>query len=223
MAVFNDLSGNRYDMLYVVCRVENSYNGYVQYLCQCDCGNSKIVKACNLTNGNTHSCGCLKKKMMSAKMFKHGDAGSQNSKSTRLYEIWKAMIGRCCCDGSSAYDNYGGRGITVCDEWRNDYTTFKKWALSNGYQDNLTIDRINNNGNYSPDNCRWITMSEQMYNKRNNRLLTFKNETKTITEWANEYGINRRLLGTRIDRYHWSIEKALTTPVRPFHKSGVAS
>ncbi len=214
MGTFNDLSGNRYDMLYVIRRVDNSSDGYVQYLCQCDCGNYKIIKADNLRNGNTHSCGCLKKKMMAEKQFKHGSSGGRHGQSTRLYRIWRGMLSRCYTKSATEYDRYGGRGISVCDDWRYDYCSFMDWAMSNGYSDDLTIDRINNDSDYSPDNCRWVPFEKQLLNKSNNRLLSFNGQIKTITEWANEYNIDRRLLGSRIDRYGWPIDKALTTPVR---------
>ena len=214
MAIFNDLSGNRYDMLYVICRVENSPDGYVQYLCQCDCGNTKIVKANNLRNGKTHSCGCLKKSMMTKKQFKHGESVGRRSAGTRLYRIWRSMNSRCYIQSATEYKNYGGRGIVVCDEWKCNYQSFKEWALLSGYADELTIDRIDNDGNYEPDNCRWVSREQQMLNKSNNRLLTYNGKTMTITEWSKLTGIDRRLIGSRIDRYHWTVERALTTPVQ---------
>lgn len=204
-------------MLYVVCRVQNSNHGDAQYLCKCDCGNYKVIKANNLKNGNTHSCGCLKKQMMHDKQFKHGDACENE---TRLYRIWRGMVSRCYTPSATEFQNYGGRGICVCNEWKNDYQSFKCWALMNGYSDHLTIDRIDNNLNYTPDNCRWISKNDQMLNKSNNRLITFNGITKTITEWARDIGINRSSLRCRIDRYHWPIEKALTTPVRLRGDSG---
>ena len=214
MNKIEDLTGKRFNKLLVIERVENDKSGKSRWRCLCDCGNRVVVGANNLRNGNTHSCGCLKKKMMSAKQFKHGDAGGRKSESTRLYRIWRGMISRCYTPSATEYEYYGGRGISVCDAWRNNYSEFRCWALSNGYNDDLTIDRINNNSDYSPNNCRWISKQDQMLNKSNNRLITFNNVTKTITEWAYGFGIDRRTLSGRIDRYHWPVEKALTTPVR---------
>lgn len=213
MSKFIDLTGNRYDMLYVVRRVENSNDGYVQYLCLCDCGNEKIVKANNLSNGNTHSCGCLKKKIMAEKQFKHGATGGRHGKQDRLYTIWCGMNSRCYSPSATEYENYGGRGITVCNEWRNDFLVFREWALKNGYTQTLTIDRIDNDGNYEPSNCRWIALKDQMNNKRNNHIIEYAGQSKTITEWAEQLGIHRKTLSDRINRYHWPINKALSLPV----------
>ena len=212
--MYNDLSGDRYDMLFVIRRIDNSKDGHIQYLCQCDCGNYKIVKANNLRNGKTHSCGCLKKKIMADKQYKHGDTGGHSGKSSRLYCIWSSMKDRCFRSNFRQWKDYGGRGIKVCDEWRNNYSVFKTWALSNGYHEGLTIDRINNDGNYEPCNCRWVTMKEQMNNKNNNHNISYNGKCQSLTKWAEELGIRRKTLDCRINRYHWPIEKALTTPVR---------
>ena len=139
--------------------------------------------------------------------IKHGLHG------TRIYNIFNGMKGRCYCKEHFAYESYGGRGITVCDEWRNSFQAFYDWAMSNGYRDDLTLDRINNDGNYEPLNCRWITMKEQCSNRRNNHLLTYKGETKTLTEWAELYGKSYVALFMRLKR-GWSIEKAIETPLR---------
>ena len=212
MAQFNDLSGNRFDMLLVLHRVENSPDGYVQYLCLCDCGNTKVIKGHNLLNGKTHSCGCLKKKMMAEKQFIHGEAGSRHCQPNRLYRIWRGMVDRCTRPNFRQWKDYGGRGITVCNEWRNDYQNFKQWAYSNGYDDNLTIDRKNNDGNYEPSNCRWIPFEEQMNNRRTNHLLSLNGKTQSMKKWSNEIGINYGTLKSRI-KSGWPIERALKDPV----------
>lgn len=208
----HDLVGMRFDMLFVESRVENDANGRPQYLCVCDCGNRKIIKSNNLLNGKTHSCGCLKKKMMADKQYKHGDTGGHIGKSTRLYSIWSAMKERCNHQGFRQWKDYGGRGIKVCDEWNNDYSAFKTWAMSHGYNDGLTIDRIDNNGNYEPCNCRWVSMKEQMNNKNNNHVIAYNGKSQSLTKWAEELGINRGTLSGRINRYHWPVEKAFNTP-----------
>ena len=120
------------------------------------------------------------------------------------------MKSRCSNQEDPAYKYYGDHGITVSDEWKNDFQAFYDWAMENGYQDNLTLDRIDANGNYEPSNCRWVSMKEQSLNKRSNHLITYNGETLTITQWADRLGIDKKVLFARINDYHWDIEKALT-------------
>lgn len=129
---------------------------------------------------------------------------------TRIYRTWCNMKGRCYRKTAKRYNLYGGRGIKVCDEWKNSFIAFYDWALNNGYQDNLTIDRINVNGNYEPSNCRWVSNLEQQSNRSNNRFITYNNMTKTLSEWARIYNLNFKTLQKRIDE-GWSVEKALKT------------
>lgn len=137
--------------------------------------------------------------------MKHGMVG------TRIYNIWKDMKRRCYCKTRKDYSRYGGRGITICDEWLHDFQAFFDWAMVNGYKDDLTIDRIDSNKGYSPDNCRWATIKEQDNNKRNNRLLTYNGKTQTVTQWAEDLNINESTLRSRIDR-GLTDEQVLTTP-----------
>lgn len=137
----------------------------------------------------------------------------KNISETRIYKIWETMKNRCYCTGQTSYKHYGGRGITVCDKWRHNFQEFYNWAMSNGYSEELTLDRINNDGNYEPDNCRWVTMKEQCRNKSSNRLLSYKGKTQCLSDWAAEIGIDRRTIAKRIDKLGWTIEKALSTPV----------
>lgn len=132
---------------------------------------------------------------------------------TRIYRIWKNMKQRCYNPKNPRYNFYGKIGVKVCDEWKNNFISFYKWSIENGYQDNLTIDRIDVNGNYEPSNCRWITNKEQQFNKHVNHFITYNGETKTLTEWGMELGIDPNTLGTRLSR-GWSIEKTLITPVK---------
>ena len=164
------------------------------YKCKCECGNEIIVYQGHLTSGHTKSCGCI--------TLKHGYWKS------RLYNIWRGMLKRCYLVTSKDYDRYGGRGITICDEWKNDFKAFYEWAMANGYEDNLSIDRIDVNGNYQPENCRWITNKQQANNKRSNKLITYNGKTHNITEWANILNIPRYLIYNRL-KANWSIEKAL--------------
>ena len=132
---------------------------------------------------------------------------------TRLYNIWVKMKQRCFDKNHTYYERYGGRGIKICKEWKNDFMCFHNWAMSNGYQDNLTIDRIDNNGDYEPSNCRWITLQEQCNNRSTSKLITYKNETHSIADWARKLGTSRNVIWYRLSK-GWSIEKTLTTPIR---------
>lgn len=132
---------------------------------------------------------------------------------TRLYRIWSSMKTRCNNPNCRIYMRYGGRGITICDEWQRDFAAFREWAISNGYSEELTIDRINNDEGYSPENCRWATTKEQNRNRRDNRLLTLNGNTKPLAEWAEIAGLNIPTLHKRVVKLGWSLEKAMTTPL----------
>lgn len=137
-------------------------------------------------------------------MFKHGKKG------TRLYRIWLQMKNRCYNAKTSRYPDYGGRGIRVCDEWLHDFQAFWDWSMSHGYADDLSIDRINNNGDYSPDNCRWVSPLVQANNSRHCRVLTFNGESHSISEWSRITGIPRHTISNRVNSYGWTVDKALT-------------
>jgi hypothetical protein len=142
--------------------------------------------------------------------MKHGLYNDENGKKSRLYHIWEDMKNRCSNSNNKRYSNYGGRGISVSEKWNN-YLEFHNWAIKNGYCNNLTIDRINVNGNYDPTNCRWSTSKEQANNRTNNIYITFKNKTLTMQQWSEMLGFEKHVLRNRIKR-NWSIERALTTP-----------
>jgi hypothetical protein len=146
-------------------------------------------------------------------MYKHGESKRKNGSRTRLYVIWCNMIERCYNPHFQAFSNYGGRGIRVCDEWRNCFLAFREWAMTNGYDNKLTLDRIDNNGNYEPSNCKWSTVREQSNNRRTNRLITYRGETKTMIQWAETIGIPYDTFKRRL-YYGWSVDKAIETPVR---------
>ena len=128
------------------------------------------------------------------------------------------MKNRCLCPNNPQYKNYGGRGIDICDAWKDDYVVFRNWAMDNGYRDDLTIDRIDNDGCYKPDNCRWVSYKVQSNNTRHNHQLSYKGETYSIAEWAEIIGLPRSTLSQRITKCKWPIEKALTTPHRHLNK-----
>lgn len=196
MGKTKDYTGVKFGKLIVIERLPHERGKKTRYKCRCDCGNYSIVSSSNLATGHCTSCGCSVKK--------HGLA-----KKERLYTIWVVMRQRC---RDTDRKNYGGRGIKVCDEWQN-YSKFREWALSHGYADNLSIDRINVNGNYEPSNCRWANAKQQALNKRNNHLLAYKGKSQTIVQWAEEIGISRVTLLTRIRR-GWSVERAIETPIK---------
>lgn len=174
MPKYHDLSGKTFGR-WTVLSITNdrTKNGGVYWLCECECGEIKKVVAETLKKGTSKSCGCYRdevaKKETSERNFIHGLTNKE-----RLYTILSGMKQRCYYKKNISYKYYGGRGIKICDEWLNNYLSFRKWALSNGYEDNLTIDRINVNGDYSPGNCRWVTSLEQANNKRN----TLKNKNQ---------------------------------------------
>lgn len=176
---FEDLSGKVFGKLTVVRHVGKDRHSHNRWLCQCECGNMTVVDTSCLVQGKTKSCGC-------AKIVEKQDGRT----GTRLYNIYNEMKYRCYGQYSTNYRHYGGRGITMCDEWKNDFITFKDWALSHGYNDSLTIDRIDVNGNYCPENCRWATMLEQSNNKRNTIKMTYGGVTKPLSIWAKEFGLS---------------------------------
>ena len=190
-----DLIGKRYGRLEVIEEFGRDKIGNVLWKCKCDCGNETIVRSADLNNGHSRSCGCLIADTTRRSMTTHGQ------RKTRLYRIWTNMKNRCFNKNYKNYKRYGAKGITVCDEWsgENDFINFYMWAMSSGYKEYLTIDRIDNNEGYSPDNCRWATYEEQANNKTNNRLFRFNGETQTLSEWSKIYDINQSTLRSRIE------------------------
>lgn len=167
--------------------------------CKCDCGKEKDVVGHNLIEGKTQSCGCLHNELLVKHFTKHG-ARKTKEKTERLYFTWKNMRARCLDTSNRHYSYYGGRGIAVCDEWKNSYSSFRKWALENGYNESLTIDRIDVNGNYEPSNCRWATRQEQARNKRTNIFIEYNGEKYVLNDLAQMVGVNRKTLKRRIDK-----------------------
>lgn len=195
MSKFIDLTGQRFGKVVAVRKIDDyaRKDRHAYWLCECDCGNYTTIASHRLRGGITSSCGCI-----------------NNGKSyTKLYHIWNGMKKRCYTKNESCYKHYGGRGISVCAEWKNNFDAFREWATLNGYADGLTIDRIDVDGDYCPTNCRWATKKEQANNTRRNRILSYNGQNKSIAEWAEITGIKQNTILYRIRR-HWSVERALT-------------
>lgn len=201
-----DLTGQKFGRLTVLKQGER-INNHIGWVCRCDCGSIKTVEGRYLTKGRTKSCGCLNKEINTQKATKHSLCG------TRLYNTYHNMKKRCYNPHSDHYKWYGAENKTICDEWlgKDGFLNFQKWALENGYRDDLTIDRIDNTKGYSPDNCRWVTPKENCRNKRNNRRITIDEKTKTLSEWCEIYSISEHMVRARITK-GWDEIKALTTP-----------
>lgn len=198
----HDLTGQRFGRL-TVLGIHDTNTRKTFWVCQCDCGGIKIARSDLLLRGSIRSCGCMKKEqdkknLINPSMIKSAEAGFKRG-NTRLYVIWQQMRNRCNDRHNARYDRYGGRGIKVCDEWDNDYLTFHNWAIENGYSENLTIDRIDNDGNYCPENCRWATRTEQARNKSTNIKITIGNATKTMIEWCEIFNVDYK---NAVSRYH---------------------
>lgn len=202
-----DIKGQRFGRLVAVEKSPNK-RGRTAWKCVCDCGNEIIVTTTDLRRGHTRSCGCIHSERMHGNKMRetHGDT------HTSLYKTWSAMKQRTSNPKTINYELYGGKGVGVCEKWLK-YENFKAWATENGYEEGLTLDRIDGNGDYCPENCRWVDWETQQNNRCNNRLITFNGKTQTMSQWAREIGIKPRTLFARIDNKGWSIEKALTTPL----------
>lgn len=206
-----DMIGKRFGRLTVVRRDEDIEPGRPCFLCRCDCGNERVVRGVLLRKGITRSCGCIKKERAKAMAEAHVTHGKTN---TRLYRIWFSMKCRCHKPSAPDYDRYGGRGITVCEEWRNSFQAFYEWSMSNGYGDDLTIDRIDNEKGYSPTNCRWANKETQNNNTRRNFYITYDGETLTISQWAKKLGIKKNTLYSRLTKYGWSVKETFSKAVK---------
>lgn len=221
-----DIKGQKFGRLTAIAPCKHPETGVSTWLCQCDCGNQTFVVAGYLRNGSIQSCGCGKFNVgqySANHMTKHGATSRNNNDRSlkRLYGVWCNMKQRCCNPSCSEYHNYGGRGITICDEWINDFCSFRDWAIAHGYDGNAprgqcTLDRIDVNGNYEPSNCRFVSQSVQSNNRTNSRLFIIDGVSHTASEWSQIYNTDAQLVRGRIDR-GWDIERALTEPV---HNNG---
>lgn len=199
-----DLTGQKFGKLTVVSSA-GSRGGHVYWNCRCECGNGKVARGSHLQSGNIRSCGCLPAHKT------HGET------HTRLYGVWANMMGRCYNPKNREYLRYGGRGVTVCEDWR-DFAQFADWARASGYDETAargecTLERRNNDLGYSPDNCVWANASVQANNTRRNRYISYQGETKTLSQWARHLGIKQSTLSRRI-LSGWPVEKAFTEEVK---------
>lgn len=207
-----DLVGQRFGKLTVIkqagyTKVNKWGSRYALWLCKCDCGNYCRMDTGTIRRAGNHSCGCLgveHLKDMAEKNVTHGMSGS------RLLGCYNGMISRCYRKKDIHYNAYGKRGIVVCDEWKNNKQSFINWALSHGYSDDLTIERVDVNGNYEPSNCTWIPMSEQYNNKRQNIMIEWNGEKHNATYWSRVTGINAGTIRWRY-KHGWDVEKIFKT------------
>lgn len=199
----DDLIGKKFNKLTIIerCGSDNSYHKL--YKCKCDCGNYAVLRGTNIIRGVTKTCGCLIIETNTKRLTRHGKYG------TRIYRIWNGIMTRCSHSAKS-HPRYSGRGIDVCDEWRSDFVNFYNWAMKNGYNKELSIDRIDNNGNYEPTNCKWSTNKEQARNNSRNVMIKYKGMTKCINEWAEYFGITENSIRYRL-RKKWSMDKIEST------------
>lgn len=188
----NDLTGKRYGRLTVLAYDHSNSYGVPYWLCECDCGTTKIISTPNLTKGHATSCGCYQRECRS---INHATHRSSNS---RLYGIWQNMKNRCMNERADFFEHYGGRGVDICDEWL-EFENFQEWSLNNGYDPKLTIDRINNDSGYSPENCRWADRHVQANNKSNNRYVEYGGERNTMANWARKLGVTYGSLKYRLN------------------------
>lgn len=211
---YRDLTGQVFGRLTCMEDVGRDKRRNSLWLCRCACGNTVVVSAAKLMRGNTRSCGCLRNDLARERRTTHGLSRDTNGGHRRTYQIWVGMRQRCSNPNRREYPRYGGRGITVCDEWQADYKAFYDWAMAHGYREELTLDRIDNDGPYAPSNCRWASPLEQSMNCRmraNTVWATLNGETKPLIEWARLLGIDYKKAYHRL-KQGFSAEESLASP-----------
>lgn len=200
MSIYKDITGKKFNYLTPIKPVYKDSIGHTHWLCKCDCGNEIIVDKAHITSGHTKSCGCFSIKVHS----------THSSSKSRLYKIWIGMRNRC----KRKVQNYGKKGIKVCPEWDRNFVAFQNWALNNGYADDLSIDRINNDGDYCPENCRWATSKEQVQNRDVTIFVVIDGVKDTLANWCEKKQIAYPTVLYRAKVRGWSLEKAILEPVK---------
>ena len=204
-----ELAGQRFGRLVVISRSHPGKASHQYWLCQCDCGNQKRISQSALVSDRTRSCGCLRKEVTAKRLTRHGH--TRGGRRTPAHSIWNGMLGRCLNPNSPAYKDYGGRGITVDPRW----LQFENFFADMGQPPSgATLDRIDNNKGYAPDNCRWATKKEQANNRRSCRLITVNGLTMTVKQWAELQGLNCQTIGSRL-RSGWDPVETVLTPSKP--------
>lgn len=193
----HDLTGQKSGRLTVLEVDLSKQTRKTYWICQCDCGNIVSVRSDRIISGRSKSCGCYKNELSAERVAKNH---THKQSHTKLHNTWLGMKSRCYNKNNDRYEQWGGRGITVCDEWKNDFVSFYKWSLENGYSEELTIDRIDNDGNYEPNNCRWTNQKQQSRNRRTNINITIGNSTKTLTEWCEIFNLPYKTINARYHR-----------------------
>lgn len=217
MGNVKDITGMQFNDWTVIAEYGRNKSGGATFLCRCVCGTERVVDGRSVRTGTSKGCGCKRSaKVLEASKkvtVKHGGRGE------RLYGVWIGIKERCNNPNSKFYSRYGGRGIKMCDEWNASYKAFREWAIRHGYDSNAakyecTIDRIDNNAGYSPENCAWVTQKRQCNNRSSNHLVTFNGTSHTLSRWSEITGIRKDTLRRRLCVYKWSVERALTEPPR---------
>lgn len=208
--------GDKYGRLTIQEYAGKAKNGSTLVKCICDCGTEKIVRLCSLKKGGIKSCGCFAKELL-IKRNKDVKYTTHGQSRTRLYTIWCDMKQRCLNKNQKVFKHYGERKISICDEWKNNFNSFYDWAIRNGYADNLTIDRIDVDGNYKPSNCRWATTQQQRRNTRSNVFVEINGVKKVLIDWCDDYKIKYTTVLSRIYS-GWEMVKAITTPSRKYRE-----
>lgn len=201
-----DLTGKRFGKLVAMARHYDKEKKVTLWTCKCDCGNIAVVRANRLVHGRTKSCGCLRVESNLENKTTHGLS------DTHLYAVWNGMKGRCYNPNNHNYKRYGARGISVCDEWKDSFERFCDWALRTGYKDGMSIDRIDNDGNYCPSNCRWADTKTQNNNRGVSLMYTYNGKTQNLSTWCEELGLPYFRTWQRIVQYGYSFEQAISLP-----------
>lgn len=204
MAVCKDLTGKKFGYLTVISRAENAKNGAARWNCLCKCGNLTVVPTHRLNNGQCQSCGCKK-------LESHNKVHGMTK--TDIHNKWLSMKQRCFDKNHSSYKRYGALGITVCDEWKDNFINFRDWSYENGYKEGMSLDRIDNSKGYFPGNCRWVTWKDQCNNRRSNIKITYQGKAQNLKQWCDELKINYKFVYQRMRKSGLTFEDAISKPL----------